>query len=62
MESLQIVENLEWPTLLFKMFDHQNSGKPRNSGKHMAEKGVYYCEVLLYLKRYSKVFATHSYK
>ena len=45
--DVKIVENLEGPNSLFKVFDWQNRGKPRNSGKILADGGVHYCEVLL---------------
>ena len=46
MENPAIVENLERPNSPFKVFDRQNSGKPHNSGKILADEKLHYCEVL----------------
>jgi len=46
-EKPSIVENLEWSILLFRLFNLQNSGIPRNSGKILTDGGVHYNEVLL---------------
>ena len=42
MENPAIVENLDQPNSLFKVFYCQNIGKPYNSGKILADRGIHY--------------------
>ena len=51
-ENPSIVENNEWSFLFFRVFDLQNSGIPRNSGKILIDERIHYYEVLLYFENF----------
>ena len=52
LENPSIVESLELSIFLLRVFDLQNSGIPRNSGKILIDERIHYYEVLLYFENF----------
>ena len=53
---------IEWPPILhFRVFNLQNNGIPRNSGKILTDGGVHYYKALLYVSVF-KYFVLFNFK